>query len=113
MHAQHRSALFKLLDLSCTNTCTFPRTFSGSTTLSHSVGPCTRAVRDRGITVDRCDNQGNYDIRRCFERQDNSRTRYSCVCVHPDTGTVMNRTRKDVENERDFDRADCFRLGKS
>ncbi len=67
-------------------------------------------MSDGGITVDRCDDQGNYDIRRCFERQDDG-PRYSCVCVHPDTGTVMDRTRKDVADESDFDRADCFRLG--
>ena len=62
--------------------------------------------------MDQCDDEGNFNVRRCAERQDDG-PRYGCWCVHPDTGMEIPNTMRDVDDTRDFefDRSDCLRRG--
>ena len=64
----------------------------------------------REATIDQCDDEGNFDVRRCNERQDDG-TRFNCFCVRPNNGMQVPNTTRDVEDMRDFTRSDCTKRG--
>lgn len=58
------------------------------------------------VMADQCDEEGDYDVRRCRPQQDGT---LSCSCVNPSSGMEVEDSRRSVSEERDFDRSRCFR----